>query len=48
MQQSQRRMQRLSLAVFPIPSQRGNPPTNTPAQRVIVPICRRGVSKASR
>jgi hypothetical protein len=47
MQQSRRTAQRLYLVVLPIPSHRSNP-ANTPAQRVIVPICRRGVSAAHR
>jgi hypothetical protein len=47
MQQSRHTAQRLSLVVFPIPSHHRNP-ADTPAQRVIVPICRRGVSAANR
>ncbi|HEY1351937.1 MAG TPA: hypothetical protein VGF67_20140 [Ktedonobacteraceae bacterium] len=39
--------QRLYLIVFPILLDRSYT-THTPAQRVIVPICRRGVSPANR
>ncbi len=49
MQQLHRTAQRLSLVVLPIPSHRSNPAAaETPAQRVIAPICRRGVSETSR
>jgi len=47
MQQSHRTAQRLSPVVLPIPSQHSIP-ADTPAQGVIAPICRRGVSTAHR
>ncbi|MFL5665051.1 MAG: hypothetical protein ACJ8BW_27440 [Ktedonobacteraceae bacterium] len=47
MQQSRRTVQQLSLVVLPIPSHHRNP-VDIPAQRVIAPICRRGVSAANR
>ncbi len=43
MQQFHSIAQQPSLIVFPLPAHLGAH-TNTPAQRVIVPICRRGVS----
>ncbi|HEY6408289.1 MAG TPA: hypothetical protein VIY29_12550 [Ktedonobacteraceae bacterium] len=47
MQQSRRTTQRLHLVVLSIPLHRSQP-VDTRAQRVIVPICRRGVATANR